>query len=759
MRKTISLCVIAKDEEAMLPHLLASVAGAVDEVVVVDGGSTDRTVELARAAGARVHERPWTGDFAAARNAALAHAHGDFVLVLDADERLAPGAAAALRRAVKGATWDCGLLPLHNATHLLAEPREVLSGEARDGSPQLLPRLLRNAGGLAWTGIVHETVAPWLHARGSRAARIPCDIVHYGHVPALREKLGKRERNLALLRRQCALDPSDVIALGYLAGELLDAGKLEEAAAVTDRAWAFPDAHWGHLSMHRLAAVRGILALRAGDPARAIEAANRGEAQMRGHSDWHYLRGCAREQQALAAPTGSTVRRELALRAASELTSAYALRDAEQLEQFVSGADGSAAVLRRGHALLLAGKPGDAMEVFDALLAADPADRPARLGRAEALLDLGEPARALEAAAELLDGAPDGWTLAAAAARALGATADSELFATRARERQGTRFAALHRRERLDALADGPGRAFPAPGGSAPLPTQLHVGADGERFAVTVISPPGYAHSAAFAELAETLVYGLRALGHDAVPSTDPGLGDRRHIVLGANLVPRTGVRLLPGSILYNLEQVQEDSAWLTPELLDLYRRFPLWDYSDANADALVRMGVPRPQVVPVGYAPVLTRIEPATESHDVLFYGSMNARRQAVLEDLARRGARVHAAFGVYGEERDRLVARARIVLNVHFYEARVFEIVRASYLLANRRLVVSERGCDAAEEAAFEEGIAFAPYDRLADRCLELLRSPEERRRIADAGFRAIAARPIEPHLRNVVAALRRG
>lgn len=275
------------------------------------------------------------------------------------------------------------------------------------------------------------------------------------------------------------------------------------------------------------------------------------------------------------------------------------------------------------------------------------------------------------------------------------------------------------------------------------------------RFAVTVISPRGYLHSAAFHEVAETLLHGLRELGHDAVASTDPASPGRRHIVLGTNLIPRAGVRLQPGSILYNLEQVEEGSAWITPELLALYRAHPVWDYSPANARALRRMGVPPPRVVPIGYAPVLTRIPAAPEAVDVLFYGSINERRRAVLAELERKGARVHVAFGLYGPPRDALVARSRIVLNLHYYDAKVFEIVRVSYLLANRRCVVSERGRVPSEEAPFERGVAFADYPRLADRCLELLARPGERQAIAEEGFRVMSARVEAEYLRAALAA----
>src|SRR5436309_8928498 len=88
---------IVRNEAARLAACLDSAGPAVDEIVVVDTGSTDGTQALARAEGARVVEWSWRDDFAAARNQALALARGPWVLVLDGDERLAPGAAARVR--------------------------------------------------------------------------------------------------------------------------------------------------------------------------------------------------------------------------------------------------------------------------------------------------------------------------------------------------------------------------------------------------------------------------------------------------------------------------------------------------------------------------------------------------------------------------------------------------------------------------------------------------------------------------------------
>ena len=112
----LSLCVIAKDEAAMLPGLLSSVVGVVDEIVLVDTGSSDATAAIARSAGAKVVDHPWRDDFADARNRALAESTGDWVLVLDCDERLAPGAGAVIRKAISSGGFDLGMMPLFNAT-------------------------------------------------------------------------------------------------------------------------------------------------------------------------------------------------------------------------------------------------------------------------------------------------------------------------------------------------------------------------------------------------------------------------------------------------------------------------------------------------------------------------------------------------------------------------------------------------------------------------------------------------------------------
>lgn len=113
-----------------------------------------------------------------------------------------------------------------------------------------------------------------------------------------------------------------------------------------------------------------------------------------------------------------------------------------------------------------------------------------------------------------------------------------------------------------------------------------------------------------------------------------------------------------------------------------------------------------------------------------------------------------VHAN-GVYGKERDDLVARARIVLNVHFYEQSRLEVPRCFYLMANGRFVLSEASPDT-EETGFAGGMAFAPYAELESACVWYLGHAAERATIAAAGRDLLHKRPQSALLAPAVAAL---
>ena len=246
---------------------------------------------------------------------------------------------------------------------------------------------------------------------------------------------------------------------------------------------------------------------------------------------------------------------------------------------------------------------------------------------------------------------------------------------------------------------------------------------------IVQIRPPGYVHAEGLTELAECVYFGLRRLG---VPVfyRDPPDRPARQIVFGAHLLDEEGIIRLPATaILYNSEQVYPDSPWLRGAYLGGLRNREVWDYSAQNVARLQELGARSARHVPLGYVPELARIAPASEDIDVLFYGSVNPRRKKILDELQARGLKVVALFGAYGEERDRAISRAKLVLCLHFYEAKVFEIVRVAYLLSNEKAVVAEWDEEGTEHPDLREALCAVPYAGLVAACEALIRDPARR------------------------------
>ncbi|MGI5221163.1 hypothetical protein [Nocardia sp. CA-290969] len=276
-------------------------------------------------------------------------------------------------------------------------------------------------------------------------------------------------------------------------------------------------------------------------------------------------------------------------------------------------------------------------------------------------------------------------------------------------------------------------------------------------FAVTIAPPTSYEHREAFREVAETVHIALLRLGFDSVLSDDLGLPGRRHIVFGSNTLSWWNLEVPADAVLFNLEQISADSQWVTAELLSLFRRHTVWDYSLRNIAALRELGVPDVQHVPIGYVPELERIPAAAERDiDVLLIGSLNERRMAPIEELRRLGLDAQAHFGVYGPARDALYARAKIVLNTHFYDAKIFEIVRVSYLLANGVFVVSEHCADTEEADRYAGAVVFTDYTDIVPTCLDYLADAERRTARAEAGRTLMRGRPATDFLAPAVAGL---
>ncbi len=187
-RKSLSLCAITKDEEASLPRLLASVEGLVDEVVIADTGSKDRTVEIAEQFGAKVVHFEWCDDFSAAYNCSLDHASGEWILLLDADEELAPGFHDKIRKLIKS----------EEAFAYTMLRQDYYGDEVSDQnfSEMLQTRLFRNRESVRFLGRIHQQLEPRLsacaNAEGRKTLASEVRFRHYGYMgDYLARKMGR----------------------------------------------------------------------------------------------------------------------------------------------------------------------------------------------------------------------------------------------------------------------------------------------------------------------------------------------------------------------------------------------------------------------------------------------------------------------------------------------------------------------------------------------------------------------------------------
>ncbi len=200
----LSLCMIVKDEEKFLPGCLESVKNIVDEIIIVDTGSTDRTVEIACSYGAKIFFFEWKNDFSLARNESLKHATGEWILILDADERLNPGQEEKIKRYLQ-TNFDALYVKVINL--------------GRDGNPEVVneyPRLFRKKEGIKFEGKIHEQIAPSILRADGKLAKTDLTITHlgYGQSPEVMNK--KYERNLSLLLEQVKENPYDAYAYYHI---------------------------------------------------------------------------------------------------------------------------------------------------------------------------------------------------------------------------------------------------------------------------------------------------------------------------------------------------------------------------------------------------------------------------------------------------------------------------------------------------------------------------------------------------------------
>ena len=220
----LSLCMMVKNEERNLPRCLDAVGNLAGELIIVDTGSTDRTVPIAARYGAVVIPFDFaTVDFAAARNQAIARASGRWILMLDADEALDRASAPMLERLVALDDNAGYFLERHNRWSDSVAP-----------TTDYVVRLFPNRPSYRYRGRVHETIDASIFAAGGRLHKTGIRIDHdFASDPEARRR--KNHWYISILTEEIATDPGDVSRLDFLAAEYHQLGMFDQAAEIAER--------------------------------------------------------------------------------------------------------------------------------------------------------------------------------------------------------------------------------------------------------------------------------------------------------------------------------------------------------------------------------------------------------------------------------------------------------------------------------------------------------------------------------------------
>lgn len=246
----------------------------------------------------------------------------------------------------------------------------------------------------------------------------------------------------------------------------------------------------------------------------------------------------------------------------------------------------------------------------------------------------------------------------------------------------------------------------------------------------------------------------LLRLGHNVSYRENSLSAGDCNIIFGAHMHIGRLEDICDTDIIVNLEQWHDKSRLFTPDYLDLLRRARVFDYSKRNAKYLLREQGIKTEFFRIGYDPLQTVLDPDfPKDIDVLFYGAINQRRKKLLQILSKRGFRVVTMGGIFGRERDHFIARSKLVLNIQYYEDSSLEIVRLSYLLSNRKAVVSERSLKTYIYPELEEACKFSRYEELPETVEALLADERELRRTAEAGFEAFSKWKMDDTLRELI------
>lgn len=197
---SVSLCMIVKNEEKYLADCLESVGNLASEIIIVDTGSTDRTVEIAESFGAHVKHFTWINDFAAARNESIKNAAGEWIFWMDADDRISPDNLIRLKKALVSEQADA----------YFCQVISQVKGQGQAMTETVHLRLFRNGIGLQFEGPIHEDITPSAMRQGSTIAQTNIIIEHTGYATNAQILKDKARRNLAIIKHALAQEPQNL---------------------------------------------------------------------------------------------------------------------------------------------------------------------------------------------------------------------------------------------------------------------------------------------------------------------------------------------------------------------------------------------------------------------------------------------------------------------------------------------------------------------------------------------------------------------
>ena len=266
---------------------------------------------------------------------------------------------------------------------------------------------------------------------------------------------------------------------------------------------------------------------------------------------------------------------------------------------------------------------------------------------------------------------------------------------------------------------------------------------------ICIIKPNNYIHSLAYLEIAELLHYSVLELNKNSKISynfidINPKV---KNIIFGAHLLNDDMINSIPSNtIIFNTEQIESiNEIWKRRILLLASKGIIFWDYSNHNLDLLLTKLNVKGRLFEIGFQKNLQRIKMNDNKEvDVLFYGSLNNRREKIINNLLKKNVKVKCLFGVYGKNRDDWIGKSKIVLNLHYYESKIFEIVRIFYLLTNAIPIVSEVDENTKLNNNYLKGIKGSNYEDVEKNILSLLENEKERKLIGLNGFNIIKKYP---------------